>query len=187
MAGHLAVQLHGNVVLANRLQRLVESDLAAIDGEALGLKLLRDIARGDRAEEMLVLANLALEHELNLRELRGQLFRPCLLLDRLAHSRGLHLLDHSLVGGGRLDGELFGEQVVAPIAIGDLDHVAAMSELIYVFLQNDFHCSSPISCLAIASASLSYPVSPLVSGGKLEARSEGQQRDVARLFDGQAE
>src|SRR5712675_2677817 len=28
---------------------------------------------------------------------------------------------------------------------------------------------------------------PAVDGGKLEARSEGQQRDVARLFDGQAE
>src|SRR5207302_120474 len=76
---------------------------------------------------------------------------------------------------------------VAPIAIGNLYHVAAMSELIYIFLQNDFHCSSPISCLALASASLWYPVSPPLSGGKLEARSEGQQRDVARLLDGQAE
>jgi hypothetical protein len=28
---------------------------------------------------------------------------------------------------------------------------------------------------------------PAIAGGKLEARSEGQQRNVARLFDGQAE
>ena len=103
---------------------------------------------------MLVLADLALEHELNLGELRGQLLRASFLLDRLAHGRGLHLLDDCLVSSVRLNGELLGEQIVASIAIGDLDHVAAVPELIYVFLQNDFHCSSPISCLAIASASL---------------------------------
>ena len=39
VAGDLAVQLHGNVILANRLQRLIQRDLAAIDGEALRLKL----------------------------------------------------------------------------------------------------------------------------------------------------
>src|SRR4030088_1295023 len=107
---------------------------------------------------MLVLADLALEYEFDLGELRGQLLGPCLLLDRLAYSRGLHLLDHRLVSSVRLDGKLFGEQIVAPIAIGDIDHVAAMPELFYVFLQNDFHCSSPIFYLAFVSASLAYPV-----------------------------
>src|SRR5205807_6029748 len=138
----------------------IERDLAPIDREALRFKLVCDIARSHRAEEVLVLADLALEYQLNLRELRRQLLGPRLLLDRLAHSRGLHLLDHCLVRRVRLDGKFFGEQIVAPIAIGNLHHVTAMAQLIYIFFQNDFHCSSPISCLALASASLSYPVSP---------------------------
>ena len=33
----------------------------------------------------------------------------------------------------------FGQQVVAAVAVGDLDHVAAMAELVDVFFQNDFH------------------------------------------------
>jgi hypothetical protein len=36
----------------------------------------------------------------------------------------------------------------------------------------------------LASASRSYPVNPHDAAGKLEARGEGQQGDVARLLDG---
>src|SRR4030088_1981075 len=109
---------------------------------------------------MLVLADLALEYEFDLGELRGQLLGPCLLLDRLAYSRGLHLLDHRLVSSVRLDGKLFGEQIVSPIATGALAPVPAIPELIYSFLQNDFHCSSPIFYWAFVPATPAYPVSP---------------------------
>src|SRR5260370_25388519 len=76
VAGDLAVQLHGNVVLTDRLQRLVQGDLAALDGETLGLKLVRDIARGHRAGEVFVLADLALGYELDLCERPGPPLSP---------------------------------------------------------------------------------------------------------------
>jgi hypothetical protein len=44
VAGDLAVQLHRDVVFADRLQWLIERDLAAIDREALGLERVCDIA-----------------------------------------------------------------------------------------------------------------------------------------------
>jgi hypothetical protein len=62
-----------------------------------------------------------------------------------------------------------------------------MAEFIYVFLQNDFHCSSPISCLANRFRQFLYPVNPPYRTGKLEARSKGEQSNIARLLDGQAE
>jgi hypothetical protein len=59
-------------------------------------------------------------------------------------------------------------------------------ELVYVFLQNYFHCSSPISCLANLFNQSSIAIEPACSGENLEARGEGEQSNVARLLDGQA-
>ncbi len=135
------MQLHRHVVLADRLQRLFERDLPPVDREALRLQLLRDIARRHRAEQMLVLADLPLEHQLNLVQLGRQRFSRRLLLRRLAHCGGLHLLDHGLVGRRRFNRQLARQQIVAPVTVGNLHHIAAMSKLVDVFLQNDFHCS----------------------------------------------
>src|SRR5277367_789385 len=44
------VQLDRHFELAHGLQRLVQLDLAAIDGETLGFQRMRDVRRGDRAE-----------------------------------------------------------------------------------------------------------------------------------------
>src|SRR6185437_9511192 len=62
-------------------------------------------------------------------QLRRELLGANLLLRGLAKGRRLHLLDDSLVGRRRLDGELLRQQVVAPVAVSDLDDVAAVSEL----------------------------------------------------------
>src|SRR6185503_20137997 len=96
------------------------------------------------AEEVLVLADLAFEHQFDCIELSRKALGLGLLFGRLANSRALHLLDDGLVRGSRFDGELARQQVVAPIAVSDFNHIAAVSELVYVFLQNDFHCISPI-------------------------------------------
>ena len=53
------VQLDRYLVFAQRLQRLVELDLAAIDDDALVLELARDVGRRDRPEELIVFARLA--------------------------------------------------------------------------------------------------------------------------------
>ena len=56
----------------------------------------------------------------------------------------LHLLDDGLVAGGGFDGELSGQQVVAAVAVGYLDDVAAVAELVYVFFEDDFHGGAPV-------------------------------------------
>ena len=52
---------------------------------------------------------------------------------------GLHLLDDGLVGGVGLDGELVGAAGNCGHSLGDLHHVAAVAEVVYIFFQNDFH------------------------------------------------
>ena len=138
--GHFAVQLDRHVELAERLERLVELDLAAVDGEALGLERLGHVTGGDRAEEVVVLAHLAGELERDAGDLAGQDLRLAFLLGGAAHGRSLHLLDHVLVALGGLDGQTAGQQEIASVAVCDLHHVAAMAQFLDVFFQDDFHC-----------------------------------------------
>ena len=61
MSGDFAVELDGDVELAELLERLFELDLAAVEVKPLGFERVRDVGRGDGAEEVVVLADLALE------------------------------------------------------------------------------------------------------------------------------
>src|ERR1019366_1318975 len=142
---NVLVQLDRNVEFAHGLQRNVEIDLAAVDREALGFQRVRDVGRGDRAEQLIVLARLAGKRQFLAGELLSQGFRAALFLGSLAHRGGLHLLDDGLVAGGRFNRQLVRDEVVAAIALGNFHHVAAMAELVYVFLQNDFHVSNSVS------------------------------------------
>jgi len=47
VGGDFAVQLDRDEEVAERLQRLVEAHLAAVDVEALGLESVGDVGRGD--------------------------------------------------------------------------------------------------------------------------------------------
>ena len=96
-----------------------------------------------RAEEVIVLANLALEEELDRLELGRKPFGLDLFLGELADGGALHLFDDGFVRGGGFDGELAGQEVVAAVAVGDLDDIAAVAKLDYVFFEDDFHCCSP--------------------------------------------
>ena len=57
MSSHIPVQLHGDVELADRLEWLFEGDLSTIDRKTFLLKLLRDVARGNRPEKMVIIPN----------------------------------------------------------------------------------------------------------------------------------
>src|SRR5579872_2668511 len=70
--------------VAEGFERVVELDLALVDLETLGFESFGDVAVGDGAEELIVLAGLARELELDAVE------RGCLLLCRV------------LLGGGFL-------------------------------------------------------------------------------------
>src|SRR5271163_3440528 len=72
--GDFAVQANRHEEVAERLEGLVEVDLAAVDVEALLFELLSDVGRGDRTEEVIVLAGLAGKGERNGVELRDERF-----------------------------------------------------------------------------------------------------------------
>ena len=57
------MQLHGNLVLADDLDRIGERDLALVDGEALGGERVGNIRGRDRAEQLIVLSGLAREFQ----------------------------------------------------------------------------------------------------------------------------
>ena len=61
----VAVQLHGNFVFAQPLDRVGEIELAAIELEALRGERVGDVLAGDRSVERLGLAHLAADLELD--------------------------------------------------------------------------------------------------------------------------
>ena len=134
------MQLDRDVELANGLQRLVELDLAAIDVEALVLQLVRDVGRGDRTEELIVLARLA--GEASARH-AGELLAeasasPFSRARRRTAAAFICSMTARLAAVASI-ASFLGMQIVAAIAFGHLHHVTARAQLVYVFLQNDFH------------------------------------------------
>ena len=102
-------------------------------------KGLADLLGGDGAEQTAALAGLG-------GDLHGQvlqLFGGGLglgLLGGLLSLAGLLLELHGVqVFGGGDDGQLFGQQEVAGIAVGHLHQLALLALALYVLCENDFH------------------------------------------------
>src|SRR5579859_1540279 len=110
------MQLDGYRGFTHGLERLNQLDLAAVDFEALGLELMRNVGGGDGTEEVAVLARLAGEAEHQRLKLRSQRLGQCLLRSGAANSGGLHLFNDSLVGGGSLQCQLTRQQEIATVA-----------------------------------------------------------------------
>src|SRR5208282_1362263 len=126
---HVLVQLDGDGELADRLQRLVQLDLAAIDVEALFLEPFGNIARRDRTEQLIAFARLAQELHFESVELLGQRLGFRLFGGGAAHGGGFHLLDDSLVGGGGLNRQFLGQQKIPPVSLGDFYYLTAVAQL----------------------------------------------------------
>src|SRR6185437_6873282 len=90
LRANLGVQTHRHVEDAERLDRLLEVDLTAIDDDPLRGELLGDVGRGDRAEELAFLARAGVEGERDALERLRLLLRGRLLLG--SELRGLGLL-----------------------------------------------------------------------------------------------
>src|SRR5260370_7789629 len=88
---------------------------------------------------MVLLAGLTVESEADGLQLLSQRIRIRFLDSGAAHRGLLHLLDHGLVGLRGFNGELAREQVIAAIALGNFDHVAAVAPLGTTFFEHDFH------------------------------------------------
>src|SRR5580698_887577 len=118
---------------------------------------MSDIGRGDRAKKMAVLARLACKAQCKGFQLCSQSFGKRLLRSGAADSSGLHLFNDGLVRSGSLQCELARQQEIATIALGYFHHVSAVTEICYVFLQNDFHFEL-LQCCG-RSLNLAVPVS----------------------------
>src|SRR5919197_676949 len=103
---HVLVQADRDLELADVLQRFVELDLAAINAVALPFEGGRDVARGDGAKELVLLARFAREAEGDGLEQLGLGFSVSLVVGSAAERRLLHLLDDGAIRARGLDGQL---------------------------------------------------------------------------------
>src|SRR5688500_8968638 len=133
------MQAQRHLVLAGLFDRLGELDLAPVDLDALRGEQLRDLRRGDGAEQLALFAHLHRDLE------RDRLDARLLGVERLALPR--HLVgDHALVVLERLHARLGGgdrlalrEQAVAREARAHLPRLAGVAEPRDVFAQDDLH------------------------------------------------
>src|SRR5581483_155411 len=139
-----AVQTNRHRVVAEILQRLAELNFPAIHFKAVGGELSGDIGRGDRTEEVALLAGFAGKAERQRFYFGYEHFRLGLFSRRPALGGGLHLLDDGLVRFSSLHGQLARQQVIAAVAIGNLHDFSAKAQVGDVFSQNDFHGDSPM-------------------------------------------
>src|SRR5947207_2689510 len=139
---HVRMQLDTDAELPQRPDRLREVHPPLVDADPELFQLALDVARGDRAEQLVLFPDLHREGEVDLRDagrlgFRGALLRGALLGDALRF-----VSDLLLVGVGRQVGEALRQEIIARVAVLYLDHVAGRAEMLYVFSQDYFHSPS---------------------------------------------
>src|SRR5829696_4578148 len=190
---HAVADLDGHHAGADRADRLLEVHLALVDLEAAGLlDRVDDVLGGDRAEQAAVVARLMGDREHGLVE---QLRAHLGALRRLGGGAVQGLL--VALGGrdgalrGRL-GQLARDQVVAEIALGDVDHGAALAHVLDVLEEDGLrHRGLPVAVAIAVPAALVAAVGPDVGqqgqlAGALDRRGDlvlvpaARARDAAR-------
>src|SRR3954471_10612879 len=136
---HVAMQLHRHFELTDLLDRLRQVQPALVDVEAFGDEDVGDVAARDRSIECFGLADLARDLDLDVLQPAGDGFGDVLLLELFRVELDALALDLFLVALGREQRQLARQQVVAGVAVGDLDDLAAAPEVVDVFSQNHFH------------------------------------------------
>src|SRR5688572_11494583 len=126
---HVRMEPDRHAVNAQSLDRLMQVNLALFDAMTQRLELLDDVAGGDGAEQLALLADPRRKRERHLLKDRDLTLR--LLSTRVF--RGLESLplrlDLLLVAFRRDDGDAARQEVVAGEAVGDLHHIARVPEL----------------------------------------------------------
>src|SRR6266566_5043507 len=130
----VGVDLDPDLEVAQLADRLGEVHLALVHVNPELLELALDIARRDRAVELVLFADLDGEREMHVGELRRAGFGGALPRDALGFVRDLLLIG---LGGGV--GETLREEIVARVAVLYLDDVARRPEMLHVLSQNDLH------------------------------------------------
>src|SRR5690606_41180178 len=103
-------------------------------GERLG-----DVERGDRAVELVLLADLARDGHLDRVDLLGLFLGRGAQLRAPGRDDGLLVLELPHVPGAGDDRQLLGQQVVAGVTVLHGDHVTGVAEVPNVLTQNDLH------------------------------------------------
>src|SRR5690606_10040180 len=136
---HLAVQLKGDFVQADQLDRSGQIDLTALDLLTIGDQRLGDVAGRHRAVELAGFGGLADDDDRLALEVGGDLlgFRAAFGiagLDRLALG-----LEPGAIGGIGAQCLALGQEVVAGIAVADRDLVSDTASSADAFEKDDFH------------------------------------------------
>ena len=134
----------GDVVLADGLDRRVQHDLAAADGDAVRLERGDDVANRHRAEQLAGFGSLTQHDDVAAVDLLGDLGGLALGLQVAGFEFGLHAVELGAVVGGGAQRLVALQEEVAGIAVPDADDFAHLAELGDAFQQNDFHIRSPL-------------------------------------------
>ena len=113
---------------------LLYGSVTALDVAEELKRLGYNVERGHRAVQNSVLADAPREAQLQAVEFTGLSLRAALLALLALGQHALLLFDHAAIAGARLDGQLLRQQVIAPVAGAHAHDLAALAEVLYVFL-----------------------------------------------------
>src|SRR3954451_10232790 len=180
---HAVLDLDLDHARPDRADRLLEVDLAAVDGDAAGLlDGVHDVLRRDRAEEAADVARLMRDREHGAAQRRGGFLGGGgrvreRALGGLAPLLGGH--DRAL---GRRGGQLARDQVVAQVALRDVDDASARAELLVVLQKDGLgHLVLRLTVAAPPAATTAAATLALVRAGALADVRE--QRQLTRALD----
>src|SRR5208337_213663 len=137
--GDVAEHLDGHREFAQRLDRVFQLHLALINAKALRLQPVGNIPGRHRAEHLVVLPGLPRELHRNAREQLRLLLRGVQLRRGLLCQRAANAFERLHVAGRGFDGQLVRQKKIARVSRLHGNHVAAVAELIDIFLKNDLH------------------------------------------------
>src|SRR2546422_9438512 len=131
------MELDPDPELAQLPDRLREVHPALVDADPELLELALHVARGHGTVQLVLLTPLHREAEVDLRDASGLGFGGALLRGALLRDALRLVSDLLLVGVGRGVGEALRQQVVARVAVLDLDHLASGAKMLHVFSRSE--------------------------------------------------
>ena len=145
------MELHLRLVGADALDVAGQLEPAPVEGRAAGgLDRVDDLGRGDRAEQAAAVAGPGRQRDLEALELGLDLAGLAEVADLPRRAGPLDRRDLLLGALGPADRETLGQQVVAALAVLDLDHVARSAEAGHLLLEDDLHVgASPQRVVAV--------------------------------------
>src|SRR5262249_16205230 len=139
LSGDLRMQADWHAELAERLDRLIESDATSLDVELVLAEECGDVASSDRSEEPILIRGLPRHCQMQGFDGLRQLVGLGEVLGGLAVLARLDALQVLQVRGRRRQRQLVRQEIVPRIAIRDIPDLAAPTKRGNVFEQNDLH------------------------------------------------